>query len=137
MNIRRYYYNGIYYINDRDIWLAQQSSIVCFLMLTNCNHIDKEEEMKLDNISSFTAPSNLNFAYRCFIKPDKFKTVMFNDLRHMLATYLLEQNLLPKIDSEKLGHSTIVSTSNTYSLVMSTMQEGAAKPVDKVIGRAK
>ena len=62
---------------------------------------------------------------------------MFNDLRHTLATYLLEQNLLPKIDSEKLGHSTIVSTSNTYSLVMSTMQEGAAKLVDKVNGRAK
>jgi integrase len=76
-------------------------------------------------------------SYRAFIKSNGFKHVTFHDLRHTHATHLLEQNIHPKIVSERLGHSTIALTMNTYSHVMPTMQEEAARKIDEVFKNAE
>jgi integrase len=51
------------------------------------------------------------------------------DLRHTHATLLLSNGENPKVASERLGHSTIVLTLDTYSHVLPDMQEeaGASK----------
>jgi integrase len=54
----------------------------------------------------------------------------FHDLRHSHATQLLMQGVHPKIVSERLGHSTIALTLDTYSHVLPTMQDEAAALID-------
>lgn len=47
------------------------------------------------------------------------------DLRHTHATMLLKANVNPKVVSERLGHSGIALTLDTYSHVLPTIQEAA------------
>jgi len=89
--------------------------------------------MLLDELSGLNVPGSLTARFRKFIKSRKFKRVTFHDLRHTHATHLLGQNIHPKVVSERLGHSTIALTMNTYSHVMPTMQEEAADKVDDML----
>jgi len=49
--------------------------------------------------------------------------VRLHDLRHTHATLMLQQGIQPKIVQERLGHATIAITLDTYSHVLSGMQE--------------
>ncbi|GMA60718.1 site-specific integrase [Alicyclobacillus fastidiosus] len=53
--------------------------------------------------------------------------IRFHDLRHTHASLLLQQGVHPKIVSERLGHSTINITLDTYSHVLPGLQEQVAK----------
>lgn len=55
------------------------------------------------------------------------------DLRHTCATLLLAANVNPKIVSERLGHSTVVLTLDTYSHVLPTMQRAAADQLEAML----
>jgi len=94
------------------------------------------ESMLFDEFSGLNIPNRITVNFRSFIKTHGFKHVTFHDLRHTHATHLLEQNIHPKIVSERLGHSTIALTMNTYSHVMPTMQEEAANKVDDMLGNS-
>lgn len=59
--------------------------------------------------------------------------ITFHDLRHTHATLLLQAGVHPKIVSERLGHSTISQTMDTYSHVLPNMQEEAALKLDKLL----
>ena len=59
--------------------------------------------------------------------------VRFHDLRHTHATLMLKQGIHPKIVSERLGHSTITTTMDTYSHVLPGMQENAAIAFEDVL----
>lgn len=65
--------------------------------------------------------------------------IRFHDLRHTHASQLLQLNIHPKIVSERLGHSTIKLTLDTYSHVLPSMQDEAAvaanAAIEKAIGR--
>lgn len=52
------------------------------------------------------------------------------DLRHTCATLLLLAGENPKVVSERLGHSTVALTLDTYSHVLPSMQERAAERLD-------
>jgi len=52
--------------------------------------------------------------------------IRLHDLRHTHATILLQQNIHPKIVSERLGHSSIAFTMTVYQHVMPGMQAEAA-----------
>ena len=60
----------------------------------------------------------------------------FHDLRHSHATQLLRQGVHPKIVSERLGHSNIGITLDTYSHVLPGMQEDAVNLLDRAIRRS-
>ncbi len=49
---------------------------------------------------------------------------------------MLQQGIHPKIVSERLGHSSIGITLDTYSHVLPSMQEEAAKAADEIFGAA-
>ena len=53
--------------------------------------------------------------------------IRFHDLRHTHATIMLQLGEHPKVVSERLGHSNINITLNTYSHVLPNMQEDAAR----------
>ena len=57
----------------------------------------------------------------------------FHDLRHTCATLLLTQNVNPKVVSEMLGHSSIAITLDTYSHVLPTMQDSAARALENAL----
>lgn len=46
---------------------------------------------------------------------------------------MLQQNVHPKVVQERLGHSDISLTLNTYSHVMPGMQEEAADKIDELL----
>lgn len=60
--------------------------------------------------------------------------IRFHDLRHTAATIMLTQNVHPKVVQERLGHSSIELTLNTYSHVLPSMQEDAAHLMNAILG---
>jgi integrase len=83
------------------------------------------------------------------VKPDRFTQefldlirnhnlprVRFHDLRHSHASQLFKQGVHPKIVSERLGHSTIGITLDTYSHLLPGMQEEAAERFDVALRAA-
>ncbi len=59
--------------------------------------------------------------------------IRFHDLRHTNATLLLEAGVPVKVVSERLGHSGIGITLDTYSHVLPTMQEQAASRLEEML----
>jgi integrase len=59
----------------------------------------------------------------------------FHDLRHTSATLLLKANIHPKVVQERLGHSSIVLTLDTYSAFIPTMQADAAQAMATTLRR--
>lgn len=62
----------------------------------------------------------------------KLPRIRLYDLRHTHATILLAHGVHPKIVQERLGHSDISVTLNTYSHVVPGMQAAAANAIDSI-----
>ena len=65
--------------------------------------------------------------------PEKFS---LNGLRHSHASQLMGQGVHPKIVSERLGHSTIQITLDTYSHLLAGMDREAATKIDAALRAA-
>jgi integrase len=63
-------------------------------------------------------------------EPKVLPDIRFHDLRHTSATLLLSQGVHPKIVQERLGHSQISLTLDTYSHVLPGLQKEAATKLD-------
>ena len=61
--------------------------------------------------------------------------VRFHSLRHPHSTLLLAAGIHPKIVQERLGHSRIDVTMDTYSHVIPGLQKPAAAEMDRVLGK--
>jgi integrase len=75
-------------------------------------------------------------AQRRRVHTGRDQKVRFHDLRHTHATLLLRQGIHPKVVLERLGHSTIDITLDTYSHVMPHMPDEAAEKLDGVLKAA-
>ena len=60
-------------------------------------------------------------------------SIRLYDLRHTCATLLLAANEHPKVVSERLGHSNITLTLDTYSHVLPSMQQGASEKLERML----
>src|SRR5262249_52013039 len=65
----------------------------------------------------------------------KLPRVRLYDLRHTCATLLLLADVPAKVVSERLGHSSITLTLDTYSHVLPTMQRQAADLMGQILGQ--
>ncbi len=72
-------------------------------------------------------PDSITKAFTRITRSIGLYGVRFHDLRHTHATLMLWQGIHPKIVSERLGHSSIAITLDTYSHVMPGLQEAAAQ----------
>ena len=80
------------------------------------------------------AYSNLDFRhFKPVCEQAGLKGFRLYDLRHSCATLLLSQNENPKVVAERLGHSTIVLTLDTYSHVLPDMQQAASDKLEKLL----
>jgi len=58
----------------------------------------------------------------------------FHDLRHTMATILLEADVHPEKVQERLGHSSIVIMIDTYSHVLPSMHQDVARKLGEILG---
>lgn len=78
--------------------------------------------------------------FKAVLKRAGLPAIRFHDLRHSAATLLLGEGVHPKIVQERLGHSTIAITMDTYSHILPSMQKDAVGKLDllfKTKGRLK
>lgn len=71
--------------------------------------------------------------FKPLLKRAGLPQIRFHDLRHTCATLLLGRNVNPKIVSEMLGHASIAITLDTYSHVLPTMQDSAARAMEEAL----
>jgi integrase len=60
--------------------------------------------------------------------------IRFHDLRHTCATILLSRGVHAKLVQELLGYATISITLDTYSHVLSGMDDGLADAMGDALG---
>lgn len=72
-------------------------------------------------------PDTVTHAFKKIVRKAGMPHVRFHDLRHTHASLMLKLGVHPKIVSERLGHSSIGITLDTYSHVMPGLQEAAAR----------
>jgi integrase len=112
------------------------------------SHLARQLE-EIDRVGSLWRENSLIFAselgeplsrqyvtarrFRPLLERAELPQIRFHDLRHTCATLLLSKNVNPKVVSEMLGHATIAITLDTYSHVLPTMQESAAKAMEDAL----
>lgn len=78
-------------------------------------------------------PDTASNRFKRIAKKAGLKKFHLHTLRHTHATFLLKAGVHPKIVQERLGHSSITQTLDTYSHVIPSMQKEAIKKLSKVI----
>lgn len=68
-------------------------------------------------------------------KAELSEKIRLYDLRHTCATLLLSAGKSPKVIAERLGHSTVVLTLDTYSHVLPSMQKDATDELEQMLFR--
>lgn len=61
------------------------------------------------------------------------KVIRLHDARHTHASLMLKQGVHPKVVQERLGHSSIAITLDTYSHVAPGLQQAAAESFDELV----
>ncbi|WP_082130205.1 tyrosine-type recombinase/integrase [Aneurinibacillus tyrosinisolvens] len=82
------------------------------------------------------SPANLRREWQRLIRLRQVPQIRFHDLRHTHASLMLKQGEHVKVVSERLGHSKIQMTLDTYSHVMPNMQAEAANRFDALLANA-
>jgi integrase len=75
-------------------------------------------------------PSTVTHKFAKILKRAGLPSMPLHGLRHSHATMLLSAGVHPKVVQERLGHSSIRTTLDTYSHVVPGLQEAAAKKFD-------
>jgi len=78
-------------------------------------------------------PRDMNRLFDKLLKKAGLPKVRFHDLRHTHATMLLALGEHPKVVQERLGHSTIAMTLDTYSHLVPGIQEAAAMKLSTIL----
>jgi integrase len=76
-------------------------------------------------------PNTVSHAWIKLVKRIGIKPIRLHDARHSHASLMLKQGTHPKVVQERLGHSSIQVTLDTYSHVAPGLQEAAAARFDQ------
>lgn len=82
-------------------------------------------------------PRNLRKEFYHLTEKLGLPKIRFHDLRHTHATMLIQQNVNVKLISERLGHTDIQTTLNTYSHVLPNMQREVADKLDEIFSEER
>lgn len=78
-------------------------------------------------------PDSLTTKWRRFVKAKALPSARLHDMRHSNATALIEAGVSARVVQQRLGHSDVNITLNTYTHVTQRMDENAAETIDKLI----
>jgi integrase len=79
-------------------------------------------------------PNTVTHAWIKLVRQSGLKSIRLHDARHSHASLMLKQGIHPKVVQERLGHSSIQITLDTYSHISPGIQEAAAKRFDEAFG---
>ncbi|WP_245574320.1 site-specific integrase [Desulfovirgula thermocuniculi] len=71
-------------------------------------------------------------AFKLSIRRAGVPEIRFHDLRHTHATFLLRKGVHPKVVAERLGHSSVSITLDTYSHVLPDTQAEAVRVMEEL-----
>jgi len=80
-------------------------------------------------------PCTLTHVFSRIARGAGLERVRFHDLRHTFASLMLMRGAKPKVISEALGHASVAFTMDTYSHIISGMQDDAMALLDEVLPR--
>lgn len=86
---------------------------------------------------SSLSPNSVTKAFHRIVKSMGISGIRLHDLRHTHATLMLRQGVHPKVVSERLGHSSVAITLDTYSHVLPGIQAAAARRFDEELQTAR
>ena len=78
-------------------------------------------------------PNTVTRAWEALAKRAGIKIIRLHDARHSHASLMLKQGIHPKVVQERLGHSSIQITLDTYTHVAPGLQEAATKRFDDAV----
>jgi integrase len=78
-------------------------------------------------------PGDLTKRFQAACRSVGARVIRLHEIRHTCATLALAANVHPKVVQERLGHSSIQITLDTYSHTMPSMQTQAATAIETVI----
>jgi len=81
-------------------------------------------------------PRSLSTVWTSLLEKSDLPKIRFHDLRHTHASLMLKMGVNAKVVSERLGHSSIQITLDTYSHLLPNMQEDAANGLGQMIFKA-
>lgn len=81
-------------------------------------------------------PDSISKEWRVQVIKSGLRRIRFHDTRHTHASHMLAANVHPKIASERMGHSRVGVTLDTYSHVIEGMQNEAVSAVDAAMALA-
>ncbi|WP_043890864.1 tyrosine-type recombinase/integrase [Paenibacillus sp. Aloe-11] len=87
------------------------------------------------NIGKPVFPDTLTKMMRRKIKELELPHIRFHDLRHTSASLMLSIGVHPKVVSERLGHSSVVITLDTYSHLLMNMQSDATQGLSSLLSK--
>jgi len=80
-------------------------------------------------------PSTVSHTFSRILRQAGLPCMPLHSLRHTHATFLLQAGVHPRVAMERLGHSSIRVTLDTYSHVVGGLQEAAAQRFDDFVSR--
>ena len=78
-------------------------------------------------------PNTVTHAWITLVRRTGLKAIRLHDARHTHASLMLKQGIHPKVVQERLGHSGIQVTLDSYSHVAPGLQQAAAEGFDKML----
>lgn len=99
-------------------------------------------DLKTNAISSFVFCDNagkpligarVSRSFKEAVKKPEVPQITFHELRHTHATLLLIAGVSPKVVQERLGHSNVSITLQTYSHVLPSLQADAAVALNSIL----
>jgi len=92
----------------------------------------KDDDLVFSQVNgSPLLPNTVTHAWIKLVRHVGLKPIRLHDARHTHASLMLKQGTHPKIVQERLGHSSIQITLDTYSHVAPGLQEAAAVRFDE------
>jgi len=92
-----------------------------------------DDDLIFNELGRHLLPNTVSHAWNKLVKRTGLRIIRLHDARHSHASLMLKQGIHPKIVQERLGHSSIQITLDTYSHVAPGLQEAAAKKFDEAI----
>ena len=78
-------------------------------------------------------PDSMSQKWRRFLEDNRLPSIRFHDLRHSNATALIQAGVNPRVVQQRLGHSDVNITLNTYTHVLPEMDMDAAEKLDCIM----
>ncbi|WP_438446822.1 tyrosine-type recombinase/integrase [Gorillibacterium sp. sgz5001074] len=88
--------------------------------------------MVVNFADKYALPSEVSREFQMQVKRLKMTMIRFHDMRHTHATMLLQMGVNVKVVAERLGHSNVTTTLNTYAHVLPSMQKEVADKLNDV-----